>query len=90
MSQATDYPHTVRAFVTRHSWTTEALYSREVIDIAVQFLKMPETVRADIRRCYIAQMKPPATMMNVALSYQPLKRTVDHEAPTRPIFRRYK
>ncbi len=39
--------------------------SRAVDDIAVRFLKMPASVRVDIRRYYIAHAMPPANMMNI-------------------------
>jgi hypothetical protein len=94
MTKPTDYPTAIKAFVSRYAWTHEILYSPAVIDIAVQFLKMPELVRKDIRRLFRAQIRPPATMMNVALSYEPLRRATAHRAlsagtsyptePTRP------
>jgi len=84
MTEPAEYTKAVRAFASRHEWTTEALYSRAVIDIAVQFLKMPEVVRKDIRRLFMARMLPPATMMNVALSYRPWTPPTYPTAPTRP------
>jgi hypothetical protein len=73
MNRPADYNGAIRAFVSRHSWTDEALNSRAVSDLSARFKKTGDEVRKDIRRAFFARMLPPATMMNVALSYAPLK-----------------